>query len=55
MERIGDKCIHCGREFKSLELRSWIIIECDNYEIKDYFCPFCNKVMNGYTKVKEKK
>jgi len=47
------KCIHCGRKFKKQEIKSSIIIPCENREITDFFCPWCNKVLNGYTEIKE--
>ena len=41
------KCIHCGAEYKKEDLQGEFTYKYNNYEISDYICPGCGKVMNG--------
>ena len=48
------KCVHCGKEFDKETIKSYISIAYEDKEVIDFFCPFCSKILHGYTKVKER-
>ena len=45
------KCMHCGNEFKVIDIPVSMTVKYQGIEMTDYICPFCEKVMNGCTTV----